>query len=326
VKLLTRRRALLGLGAVGATGALEYRSLHGAFDHRAVPKSAATGKGRYEASIARLEADAALAAGAIVHVGHSTHLLSVAGARFLTDPWFYDPAFGALAHTAGPAAPPEDIGRLDAALVTHDHADHADPRAMDRLDKQRAIVATEALAAKMRALGFREVHVLAPWESMRVGAVTVTAVPGLHDIYEIGFVLEGAGRTVYFAGDTQLFRMHAAIAERFPRSFAILPVDGTRLRGDPLHVMTPDDAVRAARILGARGVMPSHAEAGFSDPLVDGIIATTIQGAGPIFRVKMAEQMPGTPCALPAAGDLVAVAADEKVAPPTMPAGGPTDR
>jgi L-ascorbate metabolism protein UlaG (beta-lactamase superfamily) len=323
VKLVTRRRALLGLGAFGVAGALEYKSLGGAFDHRKAPRAAALRAAHYAASIARLEAEAVLAAGAIVHVGHSTHLVSVAGARFLTDPWFFDPAFGALTHTAGPAAPPEAIGRVDCALVTHDHADHVDLRAMDRLDKQRAIVATEALAARTRAIGYREVLVLAPWESARVGAVTVTAVPGLHDIYEIGFVLEGAGRTVYFAGDTQLFAQHAAIAERFPRSFAILPVDGTRLRGDPLHVMTPDDAVKAAGVLGARGVMPSHAEAEFSDPLVDGIIATTIAGAGPIFQAKMKELMPGTPCAVPAPGEIVPLPTDET---PTVRAGVPVDR
>jgi L-ascorbate metabolism protein UlaG (beta-lactamase superfamily) len=304
-----RRRALLAGGAalVGA-GALEALSLDHAFDHRSLPTRVPGDAERYAASIARLEADAKLAAGAIVHVGHSTHLLSIAGARFVTDPWFYDPAFGALAHVGGPAVAPEQVGRLDAVLVTHDHADHADDRAMDRLDKARAIVATDELAARARRIGYKEVFVLREWQSMDVAGAKITCVPGKHDIYEIGYVVEGGGHKVYFAGDTRLHEDLPAIQERLAPSFAILPVDGTRLRGDPLHVMTPDDAVKAAKILGVAAAMPSHAETWFSDPLVSTFLATSIRGANQLFAARMREGLPAVRCVVPRPGELVPLA------------------
>ena len=236
--------------------------------------------------------------------------------RLLTDPWFYDPAFGALSHEVVPAVAPSELGPLNAILVTHDHADHADLRAMDEMDKRAAvIVATSDLAARVRACGFSDVSVLAPWEERRLGEVTITAVPGLHDIYEIGFVMRahergherGHDQTVYFAGDSQLHPDIPAIAERFRPDVAILPVDGTRIAGAALHVMTPDDAVTAARALGSKLVMPSHAEAYFSDPLAGHLLASMVPHASPRFAEAMAKALPSVACRVPEPGELVAV-------------------
>ncbi len=303
--VFTRRRALAGGLALAGLSLLEYESLSGKWDHTRVRP--ATARERFEAALARLDADPALAAGALVHVGHSTHLLSVAGVRLLTDPWFDDPAFGALSHTVGPAVRPEALGPLGAILVTHDHADHADMNAIDRMDKRAvAIVATAGLAAKHRARGYADVRVLAPWESTTVGAAKVTAVPGLHDIYEIGFVVEGAGQRVYFAGDSRLFDGVREIAERLRPDVAILPVDGTRIRGQPLHVMRPEDAVEAAKILGSSLLFPSHAEAYFSDPLAGHVLATNVQGANERFAALAREGVPGATVSVPRPGDAVA--------------------
>ena len=60
------------------------------------------------------------------------------------------------------------------------------------MDKRACVVvATNELAVRMRGLGYREVLVLAPWEVHTIKGVMITAVPGLHDIYEIGYVVQG---------------------------------------------------------------------------------------------------------------------------------------
>lgn len=298
---LTRRRLLVGAASIAGAGALEYASLEGTFDHRGA--LAASASERYRASLD----ESANAQAGMIHVGHSTHLITLGAARFLTDPWFYDPAFGALSHAKNPAVAPEAIGPLAGLLITHDHADHADLRAIDRLDKSAlAVVATGELASRLRGLGFRETHVLEPWESLRVGAVTIDAVPAVHDIYEIGFVLREGAASIYFAGDTALFDGMADIRERLRPTMAILPVDGTHLVGGQRRVMNPEDAVRAARILGVERVVPSHAEAYFSDPLVKyARLASTVEGAAASFAHAIEGSLPNVRCHLPAPGELV---------------------
>lgn len=282
-----------------ASVAAEVASLAGKFDHRNIRAySARETFGHSMAALAVIPERAA-----VLHIGHSTHLLSMGRTRLLTDPWFYDPAFGALEHAVGPATSPEDVGPIHGILVTHDHPDHADFRAMDRLDKRAtAIVPSSDMASRMRTVGFREVVVLLPWESIRVLDTRITAVPALHDVYEIGFLVSGAGKKLYFAGDTRIHPDLAAIAERFAPDVAILPVDGTRYRGGAPQTMTPEDAVDAARILGVSLVVPSHAEAIYSDPVAKHVLTATVLQARAKFARAMERTLPAVRCVLPEPG------------------------
>ena len=295
-----RRSLLTGAAGLLAGGFVEWLGLRGDFDHRDSVPRPRDARARYLKSID------ALAAGddAIVHVGHSTHLLSLGGARVLTDPWFYDPAHGGMRHTRGPAVRAEDAGPLDLIAITHEHPDHLDPMALDRLDKRALCVLPSAtLAARVRALGFDQVEHLAPYRSLEHAGVRVTAVPALHDVHEVGYVLEHDAARVYFAGDTAVHGDLQVIAERFTPTAAILPVDGTRLRGDRRWVMDPAEAADAARVLGAALVMPSHADARFTAPVLR-LWAEVIDGAAGDFAARVA-QLPGVRCAVPAPGERV---------------------
>ncbi len=295
---------MAGAGAaVAAAAGGEWLKLRGTFDHRRA--AAPTARDRWAASMRALADEPGRAS--VVHVGQSTHLIAMGRARILTDPWFHDPAFGALSHGAGPAVPAEEIGPLDAVLITHDHADHADRRALDRLDKRaRPIVATEGLAAACRRLGFASPVVLLPWESIVVAGVVITAVPAEHDVYEVGFVLRDGPHDLYVAGDTRLFDGLDEIAERLAPRAAILPVDGTRLAGGEKWVMDPADAVEAVRRLGVRVAMPSHADAVLSDALVRAArLATTVVGANTEFVRSVGAALPEVRAESPGPGGML---------------------
>jgi L-ascorbate metabolism protein UlaG (beta-lactamase superfamily) len=297
VKRVTRR----ALGAFAAAlGGAEALSLAGGFDHRAAPRPTARERVR-----------GALAAGrpGVVHVGHSTHVVCLDGQRFLTDPWFYDPAFGALRHAVTPACAVEELEACTAMLVSHEHPDHADLAALDRFpSKSRPLlVGTAALERKLRGLGYVNAHVMAPWERFEVGGVAVHAVPGLHDGPELGFVLVGREGRVYFAGDTAYHPDLPAIAERYRPGVAILPVDGLRLRGTDAGTMGATDAVRAAKVLGVSAVMASHGESSFTDPLAEHVLTASVPGGAERFRAAMAAELPRVRCETPQPGATVAI-------------------
>jgi L-ascorbate metabolism protein UlaG (beta-lactamase superfamily) len=300
-RALSRRALIAGVASVGAgAAACELLSLDGRFDHRRA--LAPSGADRYQASL-----QAAGNRAGVIHIGHSTHVVCMQGLRILTDPWFYDPAFGSVAHAPAPAVTPDALGKLDAIVVSHDHPDHADLRALDQLpDKKLAVlVATEALASRVRQRGFSELHVLAPWQTFRLGTVEVHAVPALHDVYEIGFVIRSASESIYFAGDTRLMDELPEIRERHHPALAILPVDGTRVRTGALWVMTPEDAVFAAGLLGVSAVLPSHAEARITDPLVERVLTRSIPGAARKCAELARVNLPGVRCSVPSAGEWV---------------------
>lgn len=304
MKKISRRKILAG-GAVAALAGIgvEYESFRGKFDHRKSPGASA--KERYA------ESWKAIGAGAegVLHVGHSTHVIALGGLRFLTDPWFYDPAFGALAHDVVPAVLPSELGKLDGILITHDHADHADLRALAEMDKSAAVVVdTEELANKVRGVGFEDVAVLGVAQTKKLGDVTVTAVEAVHDIYEVGYVLTRGDRSVYFAGDTAMNPAIAKIGRTFKPVLSILPCDGTRLTGSAQLVMTPADAVEAAKQLGSRIVVPSHAEAYFSDPIASTFLASAPPKPRETFAAGVAKGLGDvTRCPIPMPGELIAL-------------------
>src|SRR5262245_24310559 len=83
----TRRHWLsLALAAGGAAASAEVASLGGAWDHRSVALAS---------PLPRL-ASGTPDAPRLLHIGHCCHLIELSGQRWLTDPWFFNPAFGSL--------------------------------------------------------------------------------------------------------------------------------------------------------------------------------------------------------------------------------------
>jgi len=187
-------------------------------------------------------------------IGHSTVLFEVDGLRVLTDPYFGAWGNPAYRRVAPPALTREQVGQLDAVLLSHNHWDHTDRRFFRGLDPAVPVVAPRRSRWVTRLKGARRVVGLRPWETWALGDLRVTAVPALHMATTVGFVLQSPGRTAYFAGDTYHRPFMSAVGSRFRLDVALLPVTTYRI---PM-TMGEKGAVKAARALGATTVIPIH--------------------------------------------------------------------
>jgi L-ascorbate metabolism protein UlaG (beta-lactamase superfamily) len=207
-------------------------------------------------------------------VGGPTVVIDYAGARFITDPTFDPPRdFGAMAKLTGPAVAAQDIGEVDAVLLSHD--DHKDN--LDEAGRVFAVGAPRLLTGPGAAgrLGGNAVG-LGTWEATTVDAVTVTALPAVHGPLDgtrdasghvnaevTGFLLQANNfPTLYISGDNASLDPVAQIARRFPNiGLAILFAGASRLtaknQGRPLTLTGPR-AADVTAVLNVPQVVIAH--------------------------------------------------------------------
>lgn len=198
----------------------------------------------------------------IRYLGHATVLIEMLGTRILTDPILTGRVMFIRRVTAGR---PEPLASPAAVLVSHAHQDHLHLPSMKLLPRDVPVVVPVGLGTLLRRWGFGDVTELAVGEDATFGAVTVRAVPAVHSGFRppsgpraeaIGFVVTGAGRTVYFAGDTDLFDHMAELGER-GIDVALLPVWGWGPRLGPGH-LDPERAAEAVALLRPTVAIPIH--------------------------------------------------------------------
>lgn len=252
----------------------------------------------------------------ITYIGGPTALLEWEGLRFLTDPTFdpsgseYPTLSYTLRKTQGPALRPDQVGTVDAVLLSHDHHfDNLDAAGRRLLDRAPRVLTTTIGAARLgsHAIG------LVPWESLDLpapqrGALRVTATPARHGPAHadrgpvVGFVLSPStepGSSVYVSGDTVWFEDLVEVGRRFTIGVALLFMGAAQIAAaGPWHLtLTAAEAVEAAHALPEATIVPLHFEGWqhFSQSRTD--IEEAFSRAGESHRLRW--PAPGRPMDIP---------------------------
>jgi L-ascorbate metabolism protein UlaG (beta-lactamase superfamily) len=210
-------------------------------------------------------------------IGGPTALIEIRGLRLLTDPTFDPPGLYRRApvhfeKTSGPALPVDEIGPLDAVLLSHDqHFDNLDHSGRALLPAVGVTYTTNAGAARLggNALG------LAPFETRALNGrkgerLFVTAAPARHGPVGIepisgdvvGFLLgvNKPGDAIYVTGDTVWYEGTAEVARRFSPKVVMLFTGAAEPRGRFYMTMGSNDALEAANAFPDAAIVAVHNE------------------------------------------------------------------
>jgi L-ascorbate metabolism protein UlaG (beta-lactamase superfamily) len=228
----------------------------------------------------------------VTYIGQATTLIQVAGLNILTDPFFSWRAspvqWAGPKRVRAPGLALDQLPRIDAVLVSHNHYDHMDLPSLCRLfDSHRPRILTPLGNGAIVARTRRPLDVTeGDWGDRVVlgDGVAVTFAPalhwskrGLHDrnmALWCAFVIETPAGPIYFAGDTGYgsgahFR---EIRRDFgPVKLALLPIGAYEPRWfmHPQH-MNPEEAVKAHLDLAADlSIGVHHSTVQLTDEAID---------------------------------------------------------
>ena len=177
---------------------------------------------------------------AITFIGHGTLMLEFNGKVIHVDP-------------VSQYADYESMPKADLVLITHEHGDHLDPKAIDAVKKEATrVVLTESCSPK-----YTGTDVMKNGDTKVFGTISVEAVPA-YNLRNMradgtpfhpkgrgnGYVIRFADKKVYIAGDT----------ENVPEMADLVDIDVAFLP----YTMTPEMCADAARLFHPKVLYPYH--------------------------------------------------------------------
>jgi L-ascorbate metabolism protein UlaG (beta-lactamase superfamily) len=221
------------------------------------------------------------AGAAFCWLGQAGFLIEQAGLRVVIDPYLSDSLALKYAGTRfphqrmmPPPAAPSGLTGIDVLLCTHGHTDHMDPGTIVPLlaaNPQAKVLAPRAESVRARERGVPQdrLMLIDAGETLEFGGLKVTAVPAAHEellrtddgYLFLGYVLHGAGVTLWHSGDTIPWPGQVEWLLPFRIDVALLPINGRdahrAANGVPGN-LTLEEAVALTDEIGAPAMVAHH--------------------------------------------------------------------
>jgi len=210
----------------------------------------------------------------VTWIGHSSFLIQIAGKLVLVDPVF-SKRLVLLRRQRHAGLDWRTMPAIDLVLLTHAHMDHLDVSSLRRTIRRTrklqgrapAVVVPRGVADLVARLGFSSVHAMDWWEEYEVSGLKITMTPAKHwgarlfsDTHRGygGYVIDGAGQSVYHSGDTAYFGGFRDVRRRLAPQIALLPI-GAYFPDSYRAVHTsPEEALQGFVESGAELMVPMH--------------------------------------------------------------------
>jgi L-ascorbate metabolism protein UlaG (beta-lactamase superfamily) len=174
----------------------------------------------------------------ITFIGHGTLMITYAKTVIHVDP---------VSMYADYATLP----KADIILVTHEHGDHLDGKAIQALTTSRTTLITNQASAK----NLDKATVMKNGDTRSLDGITIEAVPAYNPEKQFhpkgngnGYVLTIGGKRIFVAGDT----------ENVPEIKALADIDIAFLPMNLPFTMTPDQVADTARAMKPKILYPYH--------------------------------------------------------------------
>lgn len=215
-----------------------------------------------------------LVPGSFVWIGHSTLLANIDGLNVITDPVFYNAS--PLPYTVQPFAfthpiGVEDLPALDVVLISHDHYDHLDYKAIKQIAPiTQHFLVPLGIGAHLERWGVpaEKIQEFDWYQDTQLKGVTFTFAParhfsgrGLFDRFKTlwgSWIVKSPSLNAYFSGDGGYSDEFKKIGETYgPFDIAFMENGAYNENWAEIHMM-PEQTVQATVDLKAKLLFPIH--------------------------------------------------------------------